>query len=118
MPEKPKTIDEYLSAVSKDQRAALEKLRQQIRKIVPGAEECISYGLAAFRLKGKCFAGFGTSAKHCSFYPMSGSTVAEFQDELKNFETTKGSIHFQPGKPLPARLIRNLIEARLAEIGG
>ncbi len=118
MGSKLKTIDEYLTAVSDDQRAALEKLRKTIRAAVPRAEECINYGVAAFRLDGKVLVGFGASAKHCSFYPMNGSTVAAFQDELKNYETTKGSIHFQPAKPLPATLVRKLIKARIAEFGG
>lgn len=94
MAAKAKTIDEYLEKVSKDQRAALEKLRKIIRAAVPKAEECINYRIAAFRLNGECFAGFSASAKHCSFYPMSGSTVAAHQDDLKNYKTTKGSIQF------------------------
>ena len=114
----PKTIDEYLAAVSDDQRAVLEKLRKTIKAAVPKAEECINYGLAAFRLNGECIAGFGASAKHCSYYPMSGSTVATLKDDLKNYTTTKGSIHFQPDKPLPATLVRKLIKARIAEISG
>ena len=118
MGSKLKTIDEYLTAVSDDQRAALEKLRKTIRAAVPRAEECINYGVAAFRLEGKVLVGFGASAKHCAFYPMSGSTVAAHQDELKNYKTTKGSIHFQPDKPLPATLVRKLIKARIAENGG
>jgi uncharacterized protein YdhG (YjbR/CyaY superfamily) len=115
---KTKTIDEYLAGVTDDQRAALEKLRKTIRAAVPKAEECINYGVAAFRLNGKVLVGFGASAKHCTFYPMSGSTVAAHQDELKNYETTKGSIHFQPDKPLPAALVRKLIKARIMENGG
>lgn len=117
MAAKPKTIDEYLAAVSDDQRAALEKLRKTIRATVPQAEECINYGVAAFRLNGKALVGFGASAKHCSFYPMSGSTVTAHQDELKDYKTTKGSIHFQPNNPLPAALVRKLVKARIAEIG-
>ena len=57
MKSKPKTIDEYLAAVSDDKRAALEKLRQTIKAAVPKAEECISYGLAAFRLDGRVLVG-------------------------------------------------------------
>ncbi len=112
----PMTIDEYLAALSDDQRAALEKLRKTIRAAAPKAEECINYGIAAFRLNGECFAGFSASAKHCSFYPMSGSTVAAHQDDLKNYKTTKGSIQFQTDKPLPVALVRKLIKARIAEI--
>lgn len=115
---KSKTIDEYLAAVSDEQRVALEKLRKTIRAAVPKAEECINYGVAAFRLNGECIAGFGASAKHCSYYPMSGATVATLKDELQKYATTKGSIQFQPDQPLPATLVRKLIKTRLAEIGG
>ena len=115
---KPKTIDQYLAALNDDQRAALEKLRKTIQAAVPLAEECINYGVAAFRLDGKILVGFGASAKHCSFYPMSGSTVAAHQDELKNYETSKGSIQFSTAKPLPAALVRKLVKARIAENDG
>lgn len=113
----PKTIDEYLAAVSDEQRAALQKLRKIIRAAAPQAEECINYGVAAFRLNGKCLVGFGASKKHCSFYPMNGSTVAAFHDELKNYETSKGCIRFSAAKPLPAALVRKLVKARIAENG-
>ena len=115
---KPNTIDEYLAAVSDDQRAVLEKLRQTIRAAAPKAEECISYGIAAFRLNRKPLVGFGASAKHCAFYPMNGSTVAEFQEELKNYDTSKGAIRFSVEKPLPTTLVRKLVKARIAENDG
>ena len=115
---KPKTIDEYLAALSDEQRTGLEKLRKSVRAAAPQAEECISYGIAAFRFNGKPLVGFGASAKHCSFYPMNGSTVAAFQDELKNYDTSKGTIRFPAAKPLPAALVRKLVKARIAENGG
>jgi len=115
MSKKPKTIDEYLAGVSEDQRAALEKLRKTVRSIVPKAEECISYGMPAFRLDGKPLVYFAAAKNHCAFYPGSGSTVPDHRDELKAYETTKGSIHFQPDKPLPAALVRKLVKARIAE---
>src|SRR5216683_3901950 len=112
---KPRTIDEYLAAVSDDKRAALEKLRKTIRAAVPKAEECISYGLAAFRLDGKPLVAFGATANHCAFFPMSSSTVAAHKDELEDFETSKGTIRFQADKPLPVALVRKLVRARIAE---
>ena len=115
MAAKPKTIDQYLASVSTDKRVALEKLRKTIKAIVPKAEECISYGLAAFRLDGKMLVGFGASAKHCSFYTWSGSTVKDHKDDLKDYDTTKGSIHFHTDKPLPVALVRKLIKARILE---
>jgi uncharacterized protein YdhG (YjbR/CyaY superfamily) len=114
---KPKTIDEYLAALSDDKRAALEKLRKTIRAAAPRAEECISYQIPAFRLNGM-LVGFGATAKHCAFYPMSSTTVEAHKDELKDYNTSKGTIRFQPDKPLPAALVRKLVKARIAENGG
>jgi len=112
---KPKTIDEYLAAVRKDQRTALEKLRKTIKAAAPRAEEYIGYGLPAFRLGGRPLVAFGASATHCAFYPMSSSTVADHRKELEAYETSKGTIRFQPAKPLPATLVRKLVKARIAE---
>ena len=64
---KPKTFDGYLAALDEDQRTALEKLRKTIRTAAPKAEECLSYGLAAFRLNGRPLVGLGATAKHCAF---------------------------------------------------
>jgi uncharacterized protein YdhG (YjbR/CyaY superfamily) len=112
---KPKTIDEYLAAVSADQRAALEQLRQTIRATAPQAEECISYGLAAFRLDGRPLVAFGATANHCAFYPMSSSTVEAHKQQLMDYDTSKGTIRFPVGRPLPGSLVRKLVKARIAE---
>jgi uncharacterized protein YdhG (YjbR/CyaY superfamily) len=115
-PGKPRTIDEYLAAVDVDKRAALQKLRKTIRAAAPKAEECISYGLCAFR-QGGMLVGFGATKDHCAFYLMSGSTVEAHQDELEGYDTSKGTIRFEPKKPLPAALVRKLVKARLVENG-
>jgi uncharacterized protein YdhG (YjbR/CyaY superfamily) len=112
---RPTTIDEYLSAVSRDKRAALERLRRAIKAAAPEATECISYGLAAFRLDGKALVAFGAAANHCAFYPMSSTTVEAHRDKLKDFETSKGTIRFQADRPLPLALVRKLVRARMEE---
>ena len=114
---KPQTIDEYLAPLGKERRAALEALRRAIRSAAPRAEECISYGLAAFRQDGM-LVSFGVTATHCAFYLMSGTTVAAHRDELKGYDTSKGTIRFDPAKPIPAALVRRLVRARIAENGG
>ena len=88
---KPKTIDEYLAVVSDDQRAALEKLRKTIRAAAPGAEECISYQIPAFRLNGRLLVAFGAAANHCAFYP-GAFPMAAHRDELKGYDTSKGFV--------------------------
>lgn len=108
------TIDEYLAGVrDEDHRRALEKLRKQIKAAAPRAEECISYQMPAFRQNGT-LVFFGNASKHCAFYP--GSTAIEtHKDELKDYELSKGTIRFQPNKPLPAALVRTIVKERLAD---
>ncbi len=111
----PRNIDEYLSALSAEKRGTLEKLRQTILSAAPGAQECISYRLPSFRLNGKLLVAFGAATNHCAFYPMSASTVEDHKADLKNFETSKGTIRFQPDNPLPAAFVRKLVKARIVE---
>lgn len=103
----------YLAKLSADKRAALEKLRQQVKAAALGAEECMSYGIPGFRLNGKWLVGYGAAAKHCSFYP--GSIVSEFKQELKNYDTSKGTIRFPAEKPLPSAVVRKIVKARIAQ---
>jgi len=115
MKTKPETIDAYLKAQDRDKRAALEKLRRSIKAMYPRVTECISYGLPAFRLDGKILVWFGAGAKHCALYP--GGVVDELKDELRGYETSKGTVRFQPDDPLPSTLVRKLIQARIARGG-
>jgi uncharacterized protein YdhG (YjbR/CyaY superfamily) len=110
---KPATVDEYLAAVPDDQkRAALQTLRRTIKAALPRAEECISYGLPAFRYEGRMVAWYGAAKNHCSFYP--GGVVDAFKDDLTKYETSKGTIRFTPDEPLPATLVKKLLKARIA----
>lgn len=110
-----KTIATYLAALSPEKRAALQRLRKVIRAAAPKAEECISYGIPAFRLNGKFLVGFGATAAHCSFYP--GAVLTSFGEDLDGYDTSKGTIRFPPGKPLPGTLVRRLVKARIAKVG-
>jgi uncharacterized protein YdhG (YjbR/CyaY superfamily) len=114
MKKKPATIDEYLARVSDAQRVALQRLRQTIKSVAPKAEECISYQIPAFRLNGM-LVGFAATPNHCAFYLMSARTVEDHKEALKGYDTSKGTIRFQPDTPLPAALVRKLVRARMAE---
>jgi uncharacterized protein YdhG (YjbR/CyaY superfamily) len=108
------TIDEYFARCTNSQRAALERLRRLIRSVAPHAEECVSYGIAAFREK-RMIVGIGAAAKHCSLYLMSTAALAAHEGDLAGYDTSKGTVHFRPDEPLPAALVRKLVRARLAE---
>jgi uncharacterized protein YdhG (YjbR/CyaY superfamily) len=115
MRQKPETIDEYLASIDPDRRAALAKLRQTIRSVLPDAEECISYSMPAFRHEGHVVAGFLATAKGCSYFPFSGATLSTLSSELARYSRTKSALHFGPERPLPVALVRKLIRARIAE---
>jgi uncharacterized protein YdhG (YjbR/CyaY superfamily) len=108
------TIAAYVAALDKPKRAALQKLRRDIRAAAPGLKECISYGIPALRLDGKMIMAFGASARHCSFYP-GAHPVKAHAKELAKYSTSKGTIRFAAEEPLPTALVRKLVRARIAE---
>jgi uncharacterized protein YdhG (YjbR/CyaY superfamily) len=108
-------IDEYLAGVTPSSRALLQKLRKTIRSIVPEVEECISYRLPAFRYRGSIIAGFSATSTGCSYYPFSGTTLKTLAGAIDGYSKTKSALHFGPDKPLPAVLVRKLLQVRMAE---
>jgi uncharacterized protein YdhG (YjbR/CyaY superfamily) len=112
---KPRTVDDYLAGLSSKNRTALQKVRRSVHAAAPEAEECISYGMPAFRLNGKLIAGFKAAVNHCSFHPMSGDTVATLKADLAGYDTSRGTIRFSARGGLPATLVRKLVKARIAE---
>jgi uncharacterized protein YdhG (YjbR/CyaY superfamily) len=88
-----------------------------IRHVLPDAEECISYGMPAFKIRGRVVAGFAAFKNHLSYLPHSGSVLGALEDELNAYERTAGSLHFAVDQPLPEALVRRLIATRLRELG-
>ena len=110
-------IDGYLAALDEAPRAALQHLRRSILQVVPDAEECISYGMPAFKVHGKTVAGFAAFKSHLSYLPHSGSVLSSLEADLAGYEMTKGSLHFTIDEPLPGNLVNKLITARMRELG-
>lgn len=107
------SVEDYLKAQPADVRAALEKLRAQIKAAAPKAEESISYGMPAYKHKG-ALVYFGAFKDHCSFFPGSSSILAN-KEGLKGFKIAKGTIQFTPENPLPAVLIKSIVKERIRE---
>jgi len=114
----PSSIDAYLAALPPDQRAALQRLRAQVARLVPDAVETISYGMPAFKLRGRALLWFAAWKAHCSIYPLSGRFLEANRDALKGYRRTKGSLHFTPEAPLPEALVEGLVRERLADLEG
>jgi len=111
----PKNVDEYLAGVPEPARSTLERVRAVIRSAAPPeATEVISYRIPMFKYKGMLM-GFAAFSNHCSLFPGSLSAMKALKNELKGFETSKGTIRFPMDKPPSAALLKKLVKARLAE---
>ena len=108
-------IDQYLDALEEPKRTTLAGLRQTILDILPEAEQGISYGLPAFKVRGKTIAGFAAFKNHLSYLPHSGSVFPQLKDELKDYSTSTGALRFSIDQPLPAPLVDKLIAVRLRQ---
>jgi uncharacterized protein YdhG (YjbR/CyaY superfamily) len=109
-------IDSYLASVPGDARAALQRLRKAIGAAAPGAQESFTYGLPGFRLAGRPLVCYAAPKGHCSFYPMSPAVIRAHANDLKRYNTSKGTIRFPAGRPLPSALVRKVVRARIAEL--
>ena len=105
-------IDEYLAAVPKPARTALEDLRKMIRAAAPNAVEVISYQIPTFKHNGM-LVSFAAFQNHCSFFV--GRLVSKYKKDLKGYDASGGTIRFQSDEPLPRALVTKLVKARLAE---
>ena len=112
----PATVDEYLAALSDDDRAALESMRATIRAAAPEAAESIAYSMPAFRSHGRQFlVSYAAYQRHFSLFPASEGVVTGLGDEIAPYLAGRGTIRFPKGRPLPLDTIRKVIEIRLAE---
>lgn len=113
----PKTVDEYLVSVPEPARSTLDKVRAAIRSVVPPeTTEVLSYRIPAFKYK-RMLMWYAAFSDHCSLFP-TASVIEKFEEELKPFRTSKGTILFPIDRPLPAALVKKMAKMRLAELEG
>jgi uncharacterized protein YdhG (YjbR/CyaY superfamily) len=109
-------IDAYLTTLPEDMRTALQALRKAIQAAAPQAVDAISYGAPAFTYRDRPLVAYRAAKSHCSFYPMDPAVIDAHRDDLKPYETAKGTIRFTPDAPLPQALVTKLVKARMADI--
>jgi uncharacterized protein YdhG (YjbR/CyaY superfamily) len=108
----PKEIDEYISGFPEDVQKILQKIRQAIRKAAPRTTEAISYQIPTFKLNGKNLIHFAAFKKHIGIYP-APRDVAEFEQELAQYEGGKGTVQFPLDRPIPYKLITRIVKYKL-----
>jgi len=108
-------VDAYLAALPDDQRQLLEKLRADVARLAPDAAETISYGMPAFKLKGRFFLSYAAWKQHCSIYPIDEALLERHAGAIGGYGRTKGALHFSASQPLPDALLDELVRQRAAE---
>jgi uncharacterized protein YdhG (YjbR/CyaY superfamily) len=107
------TVEEYIALYPPSIRKGLNLLRKTIKQAAPEAEELISYQMPAYRLNG-ILAFFSGAKAHYGFYPTASPIIA-FREKLKTYETTKGTIRFPLDKPIPVKLVTEIVKWKVRE---
>jgi uncharacterized protein YdhG (YjbR/CyaY superfamily) len=108
------SIDEYIAACPKQSQKPLQEIRAAIKAIVPDAKEKISYQIAAFELNGKNLLAFAGWKNHVSIYPIPAGSKA-FNEAVSKYVAGKGTVKFPLDKPLPMKLINQIVKYRIAD---
>ena len=106
----------HLRKFSPGQRKILVDLRDYIESRLPSSEQVIKYGIPTFLIEGVPVIGFDGFKNHNSIFPYSGSFNSRLEKDLEKYEQTKGSIHFELGKPIPKALVNKILEERIRQI--
>lgn len=107
------SIDQYISCFPEEVQEKLRLIRETVRNAAPEAEEIISYGMPAFKMK-RILVYFAAFPKHIGFYPTS-SGIATFEKKLATYKHAKGSVQFPLNQPLPLDLISAIVQFRVEE---
>jgi uncharacterized protein YdhG (YjbR/CyaY superfamily) len=111
----PTSVEDYLAALPEEPRVALEELRKTIKAAAPEATETIAYLMPAFKDHGRFLVSYAAFKDHCSLFPASQAVMEALGEELKPYYTGKGTIRFHADLPLPAALVRRIVQVRIEE---
>jgi len=107
-------VDKYIKGFPVEVQERLNAIRKVILELAPQATERICMRIPTYDLNGKWLVHFAGFEKHIGFYPQPEGIIA-FKEKLTDYKTSKGTVQFQLGKPLPLGLIREIVSFRIAE---
>jgi len=112
----PSSVEEYLAALPKERRAAMDQLRETIKAAAPEATELISYDMPAFKSHGGQFlVSYAAFKRHYSLFPASEAVIEALGEELTPYLSGKGTIRFPADAPIPVALVERIVKTRLQE---
>jgi uncharacterized protein YdhG (YjbR/CyaY superfamily) len=102
------TVDEYVQALTPGHREQFERIRGIVKRLVPDAEETISYRVPTFKYRGKYLIYFAAFKNHMSVYPTIGAVEAT--------KGTKGTFQFTEADPVPEDVVVKIVSHRMSQI--
>lgn len=116
MKSKARSVQAYIAACPPESRKALKQLRTLVKASARGATEKISYGILQFVVNGKGLLHIAGWKKHVSVYAVTAGVVRELKQEIKAYQTGRGTLQFPLGQPMPKGLIRRIVKVRVGEV--
>src|SRR5437660_10692824 len=110
------SVNDYIAAQPKTAQGALARVRDAMRKALPGADELISYKMPTYKLRGSVVIYFACWKQHYSLYPASGHIIAALKGDLAAYEVKKNTIRFPLSEPVPEKLSGRIAKLRAKEV--
>lgn len=108
-------VAEYMEDLPQMQQEVIQIMRELVADAASEAQETFSYNMPAIKQNGKVLVYFAATQKHLGFYP-TADPIVHFADQLKEFHTSKGTIQIPYDKPLPVKLIREIVAFRVKQV--
>ena len=110
--------DAYIAAAPEALRPLLARLRAQLARTLPDAEEIISYKMPGFRIEKSIIAGYAAFTTQCGLYVSPGAIKAHADDiAAAGLKATKTGVTFSPSKQIPDELVEGLARASREDQG-
>ncbi|MGH2547895.1 MAG: iron chaperone [Thermomicrobiales bacterium] len=100
------SIDEYIASFPDDVQIVLQRVREIMHRVMPGAAETISYDMPTI-VSGTHRVYFGGWKKHLAIYavpPLGG----DLEDQVAPYRSAKDTVQFPYKQPIPYDLIEEV----------
>ncbi len=101
--------DAYIAEAPENLRPLLVRLRAQLARTLPDAEEVIAYKMPGFRIGQSIIAGYAAFSKQCGLYLIPSAIKSHAEDiAAAGLKFTKTGVTFSPSHPIPDELVEKL----------
>lgn len=101
--------DAYIAEAPEELRPLLVRLRAQLARALPDADEVIAYKMPGFSIETSIIAGYAAFSKQCGLY-LAPSAIAAHAGDIAaaGLKFTKTGVTFSPSRPIPDDLVGKL----------